>query len=111
MKTIIAGGRHYILSIEDYKLLDSLPITEVISGTAPGADQGGEVWAESKHIKITKFPADWNTHGRAAGPIRNKQMAEYADAVVLFPGGRGTKSMLKEAKKAKLKIYNIDDLQ
>lgn len=38
--------------------------------------------------------------GRKAGPLRNKQMAEYADGVVLFwdQKSRGTRSMLGFAK-------------
>ena len=97
MKTIIAGGRHHKFSQADRDALDAFhrnhQVTEVVSGGASGADAEGETWAKAHGIPIKRFPADWNTHGRAAGPIRNKQMAEYADAVVLFPGGRGTASM------------------
>ena len=48
---------------------------------------------------------------KAAGPIRNKEMAEYADAVALFPGGTGTESMFKEAKAADIKIYNYSNIK
>jgi predicted Rossmann-fold nucleotide-binding protein len=34
-------------------------------------------------------------------------MAEYAEAVVLFPGGRGTASMRREAEKAGIQIYDF----
>ena len=34
-------------------------------------------------------------------------MAEYADAVVLFPGGRGTAFMRKEAEKAGITVYDF----
>jgi predicted Rossmann-fold nucleotide-binding protein len=34
-------------------------------------------------------------------------MAEYADAVALFPGGRGTASMRKEAEKAGIEVYDF----
>jgi len=56
-------------------------------------------------VKI--FKADWNRHGRAAGPIRNREMAAYADGVCLFKGGRGTASMYREAVKAGLVIYDF----
>lgn len=87
LRTIIAGGRDYSLTLSDEAWLDTLPIREVVSGGASGADAGGEAWAKKRGIPIKRFPADWKTHGRAAGPIRNRQMAEYADAVVLFLEG------------------------
>ena len=110
MKLIIAGGRDYIGNRDDHKFLDALHkiniVTEVVSGCAKGADKMGEVWANLRGIPIKKFPADWNTFGKSAGHKRNKEMALYADAVVLFPGGRGTDSMYKEAKKVGLSIYD-----
>ncbi len=105
--TIIAGGRDYKLTLSDEAWLDTLPIREVVSGGASGADAGGEAWAKKRGIPIKRFPADWKTHGRAAGPIRNRQMAEYADAVVLFPGGRGTDSMRTEAERQGLRIFTL----
>lgn len=54
---------------------------------------------------MKRFPADWKSHGRAAGPIRNEPMAEYADGVALFPGGRGTASMKREAAKRGLRVF------
>lgn len=107
-KVIIAGGRDYQFTPRDIEFLDSLEskIAEVVSGDAAGADSEGEGWAEMRGIPVKLFPADWKKHGRAAGPLRNKQMAEYADAVVLFPGGRGTQSMYNEAAKRGLTIYD-----
>jgi predicted Rossmann-fold nucleotide-binding protein len=94
MKCIIAGGRDYHLTDADRAFLDQLGVTEVVCGGAPGADTGGAEWARTRGLPVRYFPADWNTYGRAAGPIRNRQMAEYCrEAVVLFPGGRGTASM------------------
>lgn len=108
MKTIIAGGRDYQLTQSDLQILDSMKsnITEVVSGGSPGADKGGEKWAAYNGIPIKRFLADWSKHGRAAGPIRNREMAEYAEAVLLFPGGKGTKSMRAEAVRCGLKILS-----
>ena len=41
----------------------------------------------SKGMKHVRFDTDWNKHGRAAGPIRNKQMAEYGDALLIIWDG------------------------
>lgn len=111
MRVIIAGGRDYSFKNNDFKLLDYIAtkwsITEVVSGGADGADFGGEVWAENKKIPIQKFPANWKLYGKAAGPIRNAEMAAYADAVILFPGGRGTTNMFETAKEFNLDILIV----
>ena len=53
-------------------------ITEVISGTATGADQRGEMWAALHGIPLRRMPAAWEQHGNVAGRIRNRAMAEIA---------------------------------
>lgn len=113
MKVIIAGGRNYIFQNKDFEILDYIAtkwsISEVVSGGATGADQGGEDWAIKNNISIKKFPADWSKYGKVAGPIRNAEMAAYADGLILFPGGRGSKNMLETAKEFNLEILTIKD--
>jgi hypothetical protein len=113
MKIVIAGSR----TINDYKLLiealKNFPyeITEVVCGCAVGVDTLGETWATANNIKIKKMPANWNEYGKAAGVIRNRQMAEYADAgLILWDGDSpGSKNMVQELNKlnkiAIVKIY------
>lgn len=111
MKLIIAGGRDFKFGDNEIATLDNIwfyeKVTEVVSGGAPGADACGEKWADNNAIPVTRFDADWGKHGRAAGPIRNAEMAKYADAVALFPGGRGTDSMYNEAVKAGIQIFDF----
>lgn len=112
MKTIIAGGRNYQFTSADEEFLDSImdTITEVVEGGAPGADRCARNWAIKRGIPFRTFNADWDKYGNAAGPIRNRQMAEYAFAnggqCVLFPGGKGTDSMYNEAWEADLVIHD-----
>lgn len=108
MKLIIAGGRDYYFDHDDLaKLLPLVDrVTEVVCGGATGADACGKTWGEAHGIPVKPFLPDWKKHGRAAGPIRNREMAEYADAVALFPGGRGTASMFSEAKRVGIKIFD-----
>ena len=109
MKVIIAGGR----DINDYDLvLDAVEesqfeIETVISGGAKGVDSLGEQFAEDMNLNLKIFRADWATHGRAAGPIRNRKMAENADALIAIWDGksRGTKNMIETAKKLGLLVY------
>lgn len=112
MRTIIAGGRDYRFTVEDKQFLDSIAssITEVVNGGAPGADLCARIWARKNNIPVKLFPAQWKQHGRAAGPIRNEQMAVYAaeenGQCILFPGGTGTQSMYNMALKYKLTIID-----
>lgn len=110
MKVIIAGSRNF----NDYILLKNncdilLSITketiEIVSGGARGADTLGEKYAHENNLELKIFPADWSI-GKGAGFIRNKQMAEYADALIAFWDGesKGTKMMIDLAKKMNLKV-------
>jgi hypothetical protein len=78
----------------------------IIHGAAPGADTLAGQWAADKGIPVEAFPADWEKHGRAAGPIRNKQMLDDGkpDLVVAFPGGWGTANMCKQAREAGVRV-------
>lgn len=109
-KLIVAGGRGYQPIWTDprslFKLVEKLDVDEIITGGATGADAFGKQFAHDYGLLHTEVKADWNTHGRAAGPIRNQKMASMADAVVLFPGGAGTQSMFNQAKKFGLQIFD-----
>lgn len=110
MKLIIAGGRdHPPFTDKDYLwldgIVDGIGVTEIVSGCAKGADTEGEIYAGTRGLPIKKFPALWNVYGNAAGPIRNEKMAEYADAVALFPGGKGTANMKWWAEEFELQIF------
>ena len=85
MKLIIAGTRTFtnyqkLKQICDHFLQDQNNI-EIVSGACRGADKLGEQYAKERNIKITRFPANWNKYGKAAGPKRNEQMANYAKCV------------------------------
>lgn len=105
MKTIIAGSREF----NDYKLLCQIckeeVITEIISGTARGADQLGEKYAEENRIPKKLFPAEWSKYGKSAGYKRNAEMVKHADALIAFWNGesKGTKHMIDLAKQYNLK--------
>ena len=110
-KVIIAGGRDYdnffdVMSYADYYLQARQDELEIVSGGAKGADALGERYAKVKGIKLKIFPADWDTHGKKAGFMRNLEMANYADALIAFWDGEsvGTKMMIKLAKQKGLKV-------
>lgn len=109
MKVIIAGGRdftNYAL-VEDAIKCSAFEITQVVSGKAKGVDTLGEVWALANNVPVEAFPADWSQHGRAAGPIRNREMAEYADALIAIWDGesKGTANMIQQARNKRLNVF------
>lgn len=109
LSVIVAGSRSILdcLSPAGQRRLvaeavaeSGFPVAEIVSGTARGVDQLGEEWADEHGIPVERFPADWDTHGRAAGPIRNEEMAKYADALVAIhvDESRGTADMIDTAR-------------
>lgn len=82
------------------------PVVMVIQGGATGADALADDWACRRGIKSVAFKADWMTHGKGAGPIRNQRMldAGQPDLVVAFEGGRGTADMITRTKRAGIEI-------
>ena len=119
-RIIICGGRHF----NDYKTLESLVDSvieenglnyneiEIISGHCEGADTLGELYAKNHNIACILFPAEWTKYGRAAGPIRNTQMIEYASGsqnpiaiAFLSPRTKGTLDTVKKATKNGFIIY------
>jgi len=98
MKTIIAGPRSFTSERIFHSIIKKYPseITEVVCGMARGVDMLGYKWAKENGIPVKEFPADWEKYGKRAGPIRNKEMEQYADAAIIIWDGqsKGTKSML-----------------
>ena len=122
-RVIIAGSRKF----NDYQklletldelgihLINSIDSVEIISGHAPGADTLGERFADAYGYPLKIFPADWDKYGKAAGPIRNEQMAKYAaetdrGILIAFPIGesKGTRNMIKLAKQYGLEVNIIE---
>lgn len=108
-RVIVCGGRDF----DDYQLmerqLDSILSKKlksskvvIVSGCARGADSLAIKYATTHNLSVLKFPADWETNGRAAGFIRNGEMLKVAHAVVAFPGGNGTRDMVSKATQAKI---------
>lgn len=126
-KVIIAGGRDF----SDYEYLkrscDNILKNKtdiiIISGCADGADKLGEKYAEERGYDVLKFPAPWDDvegksryeigftkagkkYWKKAGPFRNAQMANAADALIAYWDKRspGTKDMIDKASEKRLLI-------
>ncbi|MCT0225605.1 SLOG family protein [Synechococcus sp. CS-1328] len=113
---IAAGGRAlrwpppriaaHLLQLSQGRLVRCL-----LHGAAPGADQAIAAAADQLGWPVQAFPAQWQRHGRDAGPMRNRRMLEHACnqlsalpsgaalLVVAFPGGRGTASLVQLSRR------------
>lgn len=109
MIVLVCGGRAYLeIDIVDCvlnTLNQTIGISKIIEGGAGGADKLSGKWADDNKIEHITENADWSKHGKAAGPIRNKNMLTHSpDLVIAFPGGRGTANMIKQAKEQGIKV-------
>lgn len=121
MRVLICGSRDYtpdamlpavVRGLSDVFMDDVLVIIE---GEAKGADTLAKEAAEQAGCEVDAYPADWKTHGRSAGPIRNKKMLTDGkpDLVVAFLNkpeseSRGTANMIQQAQKAGIPVYVIE---
>lgn len=119
MRILVCGGRNFsdrdLVFDALYKIAperppdeygNTLPDCTIIHGGAKGADSIADEWAVVNWTGLEIYKADWNTHGKAAGAIRNRRMLRDGkpDVVVAFPGGRGTADMVKIAQAAGIKV-------
>lgn len=131
MKILVCGGRDFglnkterdfIFQTLDNFVIENKLITEkdeygnflpsgvtIISGKARGVDTVAIDWATINWTPCLEFPADWETHGKKAGWIRNKQMLEEGepDVVIAFNGGKGTKNMCYLAEQAGVPVVRV----
>lgn len=116
MKVIcVCGGREYANREYAFKVLDGARAfyghVMIKNGAARGADKLSSEWALSRGVPLHEYPADWNTHKKAAGPIRNREMLQSGfDMLIAFPGGSGTADMVKITKKAGIEVLDLRNM-
>lgn len=110
MKLAIVGSREFTDYDKMCKFIASRfdidTIDCIVSGGAKGADSLAERFASEHNISTKIFKPDWKRYGRAAGPIRNRSIVEYADAVVAFPtsSSKGTVNSMKLARELRKRL-------
>lgn len=113
MKVAVTGGRSFSSRHLVYSTLDALhavcPIDMLIHGGARGADRLADDWARANGVKVESYEADWKRHGKAAGPLRNRDMLERGqpNLVVAFPGGPGTADCVRRARSLGIEVVEV----
>lgn len=113
LRVLVCGGRTYSDLFQLFAVLDTLDVERgigtIIHGGARGADSLAGKWADVRGKACRVVFADWEIHGRAAGPKRNQQMIDehHPDVTVAFPGGIGTADMVRRSKAANIAVYEI----
>jgi hypothetical protein len=107
---LVAGSRTFadyplLVTTLDH-LLAGCSVGVVVSGGAGGADRLGEWYATTRGWAVERHTPDWNRHGRAAGPIRNRAMVPGCDLAVFFWDGTspGTADAIARARKAGVSV-------
>jgi len=119
VRILVCGSREF----ENYKLLYSVmadvrvmyPVQEIviIHGAARGADMLADKAGRALGYAVVSFPANWATHGKAAGIIRNQQMLDEGDpdlVIAFTPTAKytmGTGDMVRRAQKASIPVIHI----
>ncbi len=107
MRVAFSGCRDVELARHRITAVMPARAREILVGDCPtGVDPAVRRWAAFWQKPVRVFPADWETHGKAAGPIRNKAMVAEADLLIAFWDGasKGTLSAIREASKAGIPV-------
>lgn len=111
MKVLVCGDRNWTNRSMIWDVLDALRNGHqmiVIEGHARGADKAAHDWAVGNRnlgVQLVCMPANWERYGKAAGPIRNREMLEHEPDLVLafhdaIETSKGTADMLTIAADA-----------
>ena len=114
-RILVCGDRNWNDSEKIREILKEYPKESVIiHGGCRGADTLAGNVAKTLHMPVIVFSAEWNKHGLAAGPIRNKKMLDEGkpDIVLAFHGdissSKGTKNMISQARTRGIEIILYD---
>ena len=105
MKIAIVGSRNIVtIDIGKYVSNDD----EIVSGGAVGVDRCAAEYAQKNGLKLTEFLPQYDRYGRAAPIVRNKQIVDYADKIIIFWNGtsKGSRSVINYAEKVG-KTYEV----
>lgn len=117
MKILICGDRNWSDYWAIYDVVSKLDRNSIIiHGAAKGADTMAGTIASKLGFKVVAFKANWERYGKAAGPIRNREMLDVKpDLVIAFhndiENSKGTKDCIKEAEKRSIEVKLVSTIK
>lgn len=111
MRLLICGGRHFDDAAQVEAELSLLhansPVSVIIHGGLPGIGVASEVWARKNNIHVIRYPANFSL-GKSGDSTRDEFMLtdSRADTLLIFPGGRRTAELLREARRTGFRVIN-----
>lgn len=113
-RVLVTGSRDWSDAEALHEALDAQlgrwPDMVLVHGGARGADSLAGRWAAGRGVPVEVYRADWDTHGRAAGHIRNGVMVRAgADVCIAAPLGpsRGTRGCMEPARRAGIPVLVV----
>jgi len=117
-KILVTGSREWTNWAAIERELRRFPSgTILVHGAARGADSIADEIGHRLGFVIRRYPADWDKHGKSAGPIRNSQMLKEEhpdrDGISISEGlaftldletSRGTRDMVKKLRGADIHV-------
>lgn len=116
-RVIITGCRHWDCPAVAHEVIRRLEARVgafvIVHGGARGVDHAFEQAARMSHVATEPHPADWDAHGKGAGPLRNAAMVDAgADLCIAvhrdLAGSKGTKDCVRRALTAGIPVWHID---
>lgn len=112
-RALVCGSRDFKDRALVYRVLDVVRSRFLVDawmhGGYRGVDRLTDDWANDRNVECRPFPADWDQHGRRAGPIRNQEMIDVGQPTVgiAFPGGPGTADMIERLHTHEIPVYEV----
>jgi hypothetical protein len=85
---IVTGWRNWQDGDHVDDVLDTVRPDMLVEGGAGGADRLARHWAGRNGVWVVEVPALWDSHGRQAGPNRNRWMLKLARTLSTATGYR-----------------------
>ena len=112
-RILVTGSRNWVDAGTIEAMIHTLPRdATVIHGACMGADLMASFAAKKWGCAVVSMRADWDKHGKAAGPIRNSAMLALAPDVVWafhddLEHSKGTRDTVRKARRLGIPVAVI----
>ncbi len=107
----VVGSRSFLDYAKLSEVVSGYNPTKIVSGGAQGADRLAERYAKEHNIPMEVIYPDWLGAGKSAGVLRNMQIVDAAEFVLVFWNGmsKGSEFTVDYATKIKksLRVVSV----